>query len=89
MAAVTVLLGVLRGGEKTEKMGSKDHLDKSHTVGRGPSVGVAALGLVNGLAFTFGDDGQTGDSGEDDDDDIDKELRRQERAVKDGQVLVM
>ena len=84
-----ILLGVLRGGEKTEKMGPKDHLDKSHTVGRGPSVGAAALGLVNGLAYSFGDDGQSGDGGEDDDDDIDKQLRREIRAVKDGQVLVM
>ena len=44
---------------------------------------------MNGLAYTFGDDGQSGDGGEEDDEDIDKQLRREIRAVKDGMDLVM
>lgn len=84
-----ILFGVLRGGDKTEKVAAKDHLDKSHTVGRGLSVGTAALGLVNSLAYTFGDDGEPDGCGEDDGDDIDRQLRREIRAVKNGMDLVM
>ena len=66
----------------------KNHVDRAHTVGTGIRPGTAAINLVGGLRQVFGDSDRPNDPDEDED-DIDKELRRQERAVKDGINLVM
>ena len=69
-------------------MAEKSHVDHTHTVGAGLRPGTAALNLVGGMRKVFGDSDRPNDP-DADDDDIDKELRRQERAVKDGINLVM
>ena len=63
-------------------------MDRAHTVGAGLRPGAAALNTLSGLRQVFGDSDRPYDP-DADDDDIDKELRRQERAVKDGINLVM
>ena len=81
-------LSVLRNEGRYEKMAEKSHVDHTHTVGPGIRPGAAAINLVGGLRQVFGDSDRPNDP-DADDDDIDKELRRQERAVKDGINLVM
>ncbi len=81
-------LGVLRNEGRYEKMAEKNHVDRAHTVGAGLRPGTAALNTLIGLRQVFGDSDRTYDP-DADDDDIDKELRRQERAVKNGINLVM
>ena len=81
-------LSVLRNEGQHEKVAEKDYVDRAHTFGTGLRPGTAALNLIGGLArMTEGEPQRYGES--DDEDDIDKELRRQERAVKDGINLVM
>jgi hypothetical protein len=81
-------LGVLRNEGRYEKMAEKSHVDHTHTVGSGLRPGTAALNTLGGLRQVFGNSDRPNDP-DADDDDIDKELRIQERAVKDGINLVM
>ena len=81
-------LSVLRNEGRYEKMAEKSHVDHTHTVGTGLRPGAAAIDLIGGMRKVFGDSDRPYDP-DADDDDIDKELRRQERAVKDGINLVM
>ena len=69
-------------------MAKKNHVDRAHTVGAGLRSGAAALDLIGGMRKVFDDSDRPYDP-DADDDDIDKELRRQERAVKNGINLVM
>ena len=82
-------LSVLRNEGRYEKMAEKSHVDHTHTVRPGLRPGTAAFNLVGGLARMTEGDRRPHINPDDDDDDIDKELRRQERAVKDGINLVM
>ncbi len=81
-------LSVFRNEGRHEKMAEKNHVDRAHTVRAGLRPGAAALDLIGGMRKIFGDSDRPYDS-DAEDDDIDKELRRQERAVKDGINLVM
>ena len=71
-----------------QQAAEKSHVDRAHTVRAGLRPGTAALDLIGGMRKVFGDSDRPYDP-DADDDDIDKELRRQERAVKDGIDLVM
>ena len=83
-------LSVLRNEGRYEKMAEKSHVDRAHTVRPGIRPGTAALNLVGGLARLTEGDRRPHSNPDDDDEDPDlRELRRQERAVKDGINLVM
>ena len=85
-----IFLSVLRNEGRYEKMAEKSHVDRAHTVGADVRIGAAALDLVGGLIGMFEGDGRPGGDPDDgDEDDIDKELRREIKAVKDGINLVM
>ena len=83
-----LLFSVLRNEGRYEKVAEKGHVDRAHTVRTGLRPGTAALNLVGGLArMTEGD--RRPHNPDDDDEDVDKELRREIKAVKDGINLVM
>ena len=82
-------LGVLRNEGRYEKMAEKSHVDHTHTVGPGIRPGTAAINLVGGLRQVFGESDRPNNPDDDDEDPDLRELRRQERAVKDGINLVM
>ena len=82
-------LSVLRNEGRYEKMAEKSHVDHTHTVGTGLRPGTAAINLVGGLRQVFGDSDRPNDPDDDDEDPDLRELRRQERAIKDGINLVM
>ena len=85
-----LFLSVLRNEGRYEKMAEKGHVDRAHTVGTGLRPGTAALNLLGGLARMTEGDRRPNSNPDDDDEDPDlRELRRQERAVKDGINLVM
>jgi hypothetical protein len=67
----------------------KNHVDRAHTVGAGLRPGTAALNTLGGLRQVFGDSDHPINSDDGDEDPDLKELRRQERAVKEGINLVM
>ena len=82
-------LSVLRNEGRYEKMAEKSHVDHTHTVGAGLRPGTVALNTLGGLRQVFGDSDRPNDPDDDDEDPDLRELRRQERAVKDGINLVM
>ena len=83
-----LLLSVLRDDGRHEKVAAKGHVDKSHSHGAGYSRGSAALNLIGSLMNVV-ENTPPKQNPDGDEDDIDKELRRQEQAVKDGINLVM
>lgn len=75
-----VLFSLLDDGKTDDKVHKKADMDQSHTVGGAHRVGTSTAYLAAGLTDVL-DEGDGGDYGED---DIDKELRREIRSVKDG-----